>query len=176
LFGGYRVFSRRFVKSFPCLSSGFEIETELTIHAFELRMVTVERDAPYSARLPGSASKLRTYRDGWRILWTIVKLLREERPLQFFSTMFVFLALGSIGLIIPVVIAFANTSEVYRQPTTVLATGMMLLAFISLACGLILDTVTRGRQEMKRMRFLALPSPACVPCEEETPQPVRVFA
>jgi glycosyltransferase involved in cell wall biosynthesis len=162
MLSGYRVFSRRFVKSFPALSRGFEIETELTIHALELRMATAELDTPYFSRPKDSTSKLHTYRDGWRILMTILKLVKEERPLQVFFSAFIGLAIGAVTLATPIVITFMRTGLVPRFPTAILATGLMLLAFLSLACGLVLDTVTRGRQEMKRMQYLAVPGPgAC---------------
>jgi glycosyltransferase involved in cell wall biosynthesis len=159
ILSGYRVFSRRFVKSFPALSRGFEIETELTIHALELRMATFEVETPYHARPKGSASKLRTFRDGWRILMTIIKLVKEERPLQLFAFSFAVLAFLSTALGVPIAIEFSQTGLVPRFPTALLATGLMLLAFLSLACGLILDTVTRGRQELKRMQYLSIPGP-----------------
>jgi glycosyltransferase involved in cell wall biosynthesis len=159
LLSGYRVFSRRFVKSFPALASGFEIETELTVHALELRMPTAEIDAPYKDRPDGSVSKLRTYRDGLRILRTIILFVKEERPLAFFSTIFVFLAALSVFLSVPIVITYMNTGLVPRLPTAVLATGTMLLGFLSLVCGLVLDTVTLGRREAKRMRYLDIPAP-----------------
>lgn len=152
---GYRVMSRRFVKSFPALSGGFEIETELTVHALELRAPVAELSAPYAPRARGSSSKLRTMRDGFRILRLIVHLIKEERPLQFFSAGFVVLAVSSIALGIPVVMQFLATGLVGRLPTAVLATGLMILAFLSLVCGLILDTVTRGRRELKRLLYLA---------------------
>jgi len=157
MLSGYRVFSRRFAKSFPGLAHGFEIETELTIHALELRLPMAEIRAPYGARPPGSASKLATFKDGLRLLWTIVVLLKEERPLPFFAMISVALALSSIVLVVPILITFMQTGLVPRLPTAVLATGMMILAFLSLACGLILDTVTRGRKEMKRLHYLSLP-------------------
>ena len=159
MLSGYRVFSRRFVKSFPALTTGFEIETELTVHALQLRMPTAEVFLPYKARPNGSASKLRTYRDGFRILRTILFLIREERPLQFFCCIFVFLALLSIALALPILSEYLKTGLVPRLPTAVLSTGAMLLAFLSLTCGLILDTVTLGRREMKRMHYLAIPAP-----------------
>jgi glycosyltransferase involved in cell wall biosynthesis len=159
LLSGYRVFSRRFVKSFPALASGFEIETELTVHALELRMPTAEIDAPYKDRPDGSVSKLRTYRDGLRILRTIILFVKEERPLAFFSTIFAFLAALSVFLSVPIVITYMNTGLVPRLPTAVLATGTMLLGFLSLVCGLVLDTVTLGRREAKRMRYLDIPAP-----------------
>ncbi len=160
MLSGYRVFSRRFVKSFPALSRGFEIETELTIHALELRMATTEVDTPYFARPEGSVSKLHTFRDGWRILMTISKLVKEERPLPFFAAIFALLAASSFMLALPIIITYSQTGLVPRFPTAILTTGMMIVAFLSLTCGLILDTVTRGRQEMKRMQYLAIASPA----------------
>ena len=163
MLSGYRVFSRRFVKSFPALSRGFEIETELTIHALELRMATTEVETPYYARPEGSQSKLHTFRDGWRILVTIVKLSKEERPLQLFGAICLLLALASTVLAIPIIITFSQTGLVPRFPTAILATGLMILAFLSLACGLILDTVTRGRQELKRMQYLSIAGPGALP-------------
>jgi glycosyltransferase involved in cell wall biosynthesis len=158
MLSGYRVFSRRFVKSFPALSRGFEIETELTVHALELRMAVAEVNTPYYARPEGSFSKLGTFRDGWRILLTIIALVKEERPLPFFFSLFILLVAVSILLAVPVVMTYMETGLVPRFPTAILSTGLMLLAFLSLACGLILDTVTHGRQEMKRLRYLAISS------------------
>ncbi len=159
MLSGYRVFSRRFVKSFPLTAEGFGIETELTIHAVRLMMPMIEMDTRYKERPVGSVSKLNTWRDGFRILSTIGYLVREERPLVFFS--FFFFALAAVSLIIgtPVVTEYLNTGQVPRLPTAVLAMGLMLLAFLSLTCGLILDTVTRGRWELKRMSYLAFPGP-----------------
>lgn len=157
MLSGYRIFSRRFVKSFPALSSGFEIETELTVHALELRMAIAEVETPYKDRPEGSVSKLHTYRDGLRILKTIAVLLKEERPLQFFFWLFALLAMTSVAIAWPVVTEFMRTGLVPRFPTAILATGIMLLAFHSLFSGLILDTVTHGRREMKRMAYLAIP-------------------
>ena len=159
MLSGYRVFSRRFVKSFPALATGFETETELTVHALELRMAVGEVPGPYRDRPAGSTSKLRTYRDGWRILGTIVMLVKEERPLQFFSLCALLLLAAGIGLGIPVVLEFLATSLVPRLPTAVLATGLVLLSCLSLVCGLILESVTRGRKEFKRLAYLALPGP-----------------
>jgi glycosyltransferase involved in cell wall biosynthesis len=153
LLSGYRVFSRRFVKSFPALASGFEIETELTVHALELRMPIAEVETPYKARPSGSQSNLRTFHDGWRILKTILLLTKTERPLPFFGLIFVILAITSMVLSWPVLVTYLDTGLVPRLPTAVLSTGLMLLGFLSLACGLILDTVTRGRQEMKRLHY-----------------------
>ena len=158
LLTGYRVFSRRFVKSFPAISSGFEIETELQIHALQLRLPTAELAVPYGERPAGSASKLKTYSDGLRILGFIVRLLKEEKPLAFFGAGFVLLACTSIALEIPVVITFLRTGLVPRLPTALLGTGLGLLAFLSLTCGLILDTVTRGRVEVKRLHYLSMSS------------------
>jgi glycosyltransferase involved in cell wall biosynthesis len=154
ILSGYRVMSRRFVKSFPALSKGFEIETELTVHALDLRVPIAEVPTPYGARAQGSASKLNTYRDGWRILKTIAKLVKEERPFAFFFSGGALLALLSVILAMPVVLEFLRTGLVLRVPTAVLATGIMLVAVMSFVCGLILDTVTRGRRELKRMHYL----------------------
>ena len=155
MLSGYRVFSRRFVKSFPVLSSGFEIETELTIHALELGLAVEEVDTPYYARPQGSVSKLHTWRDGFRILLTIVNLYRAERPLMFFTGIGTGLAVASIALAIPIITTFLETGLVPRLPTAVLSTGLMVLAFLSTAVGLVLDTVTRGRREMKLLAYLS---------------------
>lgn len=157
MLSGYRVFSRRFVKSFPALTSGFEIETELTVHALELRMPIAEVATAYRERPPSSASKLNTLRDGWRILRTIVLLVKEERPLPFFGSLFSMLSVTSVVLAWPLFTTFLQTGLVPRFPTAVLSTGLMLLAFLCLASGVILDTVTRGRREMKRLHYLAVP-------------------
>ncbi|AGA31760.1 RfbJ protein [Thioalkalivibrio nitratireducens DSM 14787] len=159
MLSGYRVFSRRFVKSFPALSTGFEIETELTVHALGLHLPIDEIDTPYRARPFDSPSKLRTLSDGARILATIALLVRDERPLPFFSAVFAFLALVSVGLATPVLIEFMETGLVPRFPTAILATGLMLLAFVSLTSGFILNTVTLGRREMKRLFYLAVLGP-----------------
>ena len=159
MLSGYRVFSRRFVKSFPVLSGGFEIETELTIHALELGLPVAEVATPYYARPVGSASKLNTWADGLRILGTILKLYRSERPLTFFAALGIALALISIGLGIPIVLTFLREGIVPRLPTAVLSTGLMLLAFLSVASGLVLDTVTRGRRELKLLAYLGQSPP-----------------
>jgi len=155
---GYRVFSRRFVKSFPALSQGFETETELTVHALELRMPIGEVRTLYKERPVGSVSKLRTYSDGLRILHTILVLVKEERPLQFFIAMAGMLLLLAAGFGVPVIIEFTRTGLVPRLPTAVLATALVLLASLSLVCGLILDSVTRGRREFKRLAYLQIPA------------------
>ena len=159
MLSGYRVFSRRFVKSFPFTAEGFGIETELTVHAVRLMMPMAEMDTRYKERPVGSVSKLNTWRDGFRILWTIGYLVREERPLIFFSSLFALLTLASLLTGAPVVTEYLQTGLVPRLPTAVLATGLMLLAFLALMAGLILDTVTRGRWEQKRMAYLAIPGP-----------------
>lgn len=156
LLSGYRAFSRRFVKSFPALTSGFEIETELTVHALELRMPIAEIETPYSSRPSGSESNLKTIQDGLRILKTIVWLTKTERPLHFFGLIFAILAAASVTLAWPLFTTFLETGLVPRFPTALLSTGLMLLAFLSMACGIILDTVTRGRQEMKRLHYLSI--------------------
>jgi glycosyltransferase involved in cell wall biosynthesis len=156
---GYRVLSRRFVKSFPVLSRGFEIETELAIHALDLGLAAAEVETPYHPRLAGSASKLNTWRDGFRILWTILALYRAERPLSFFSLVGIALAAVAVVLAIPIFVTYLETGLVPRLPTAVLSTGLMLLACLSIAVGLVLDTVTRGRREMKLLAYLAQRAP-----------------
>jgi glycosyltransferase involved in cell wall biosynthesis len=158
MLSGYKVFSRRFTKSFPSLSSGFEIETELTVHALELRMPIAEVDTVYGSRPEGSESKLSTFADGFRILRTIAILIMGERPLQFFSSIFGALLVSALILSIPLITTYLETGLVPRLPTAVLITGMTLLSFLSLACALILDTVTRGRQELKRLQYLNVPN------------------
>jgi hypothetical protein len=157
LLSGYRVFSRRFVKSFPALAAGFETETEFTVHALALRLPMREIRAPYRGRGAGSCSKLNTLADGWRILRTILTLIQHERPLQLFSLLAAVLLTLGVGLGIPVVTEFLHTGLVPRLPTAVLSTGLVLLAFLSFTCGLILDAVTRGRQEAKRLAYLMVP-------------------
>ena len=159
ILSGYRVFSRRFVKSFPVLSSGFEIETEITVHALELRMPAAEIVTAYAARPDGSVSKLSTWSDGWRILRTIAMLARFERPLAFFGLVGAVFAAIAVLLALPLVITYAQTGLVPRFPTAVLATGLMILAFLNLFTGLILDTVVRGRREVRRLAYLTLPAP-----------------
>lgn len=159
ILSGYRVFSRRFVKSFPVLSGGFEIETEISVHALELKMPVAEELTHYGARPEGSVSKLSTYRDGLRILHMIVTLFRNERPALFFGIIALLLAALSIILAIPLAIAYFQTGLVERLPTAVLVTGLMLLAFLSLFSGLILDTVVRGRREVRRLAYLAYSAP-----------------
>jgi len=159
MLSGYKVFSRRFVKSFPSLSGGFEIETELTVHALELRMPVAEVETHYGARLAGSASKLSTFKDGFKILKMIAILIKEERPLPFFSILFGAFNLAAIVLSIPIVITYMEIGLVPRIPSAILTVGLCLLGFLCLACGLILDTVTRGRQELKRMLYLSISHP-----------------
>ncbi|MFL6740016.1 MAG: glycosyltransferase family 2 protein [Sphingomicrobium sp.] len=159
IFSGYRVFSRRFVKSFPVLSSGFEIETEISVHALELRMPVGEVETVYAARPEGSESKLSTFSDGWRILKTIVTLYRIERPVLFFGTIGALLLAAAILLSIPLVITYLHTGLVPRFPTAILATGLVIVAVLCVFAGLILDTVTRGRRELRRLAYLSLPAP-----------------
>jgi glycosyltransferase involved in cell wall biosynthesis len=158
IFSGYRVFSRRFVKSFPVLSSGFEIETEMSVHALELKMPVGEVETPYAARPEGSHSKLSTFSDGWRILKTIVTLYRIERPVLFYGSIGALLLLAAILLSIPLVITYLHTGLVPRLPTAILVTGMTVVAVLCFFAGLILDTVTRGRREVRRLAYLALPA------------------
>ncbi|MGX4806468.1 glycosyltransferase family 2 protein [Bradyrhizobium guangdongense] len=159
ILSGYRVFSRRFVKSFPVLSDGFEIETELAVYALELSLPVTEVETPYYARPEGSFSKLNTWRDGFRILGTMLKLYRSERPLRFFTVIGILLALAAITLAIPIVVTFFETGLVPRLPTAVLAMGLTIMALLSVSSGLVLDTVTRGRREMKMLAYLSQPAP-----------------
>jgi glycosyltransferase involved in cell wall biosynthesis len=159
MLSGYRVFSRRFVKSFPVLSGGFEIETELTIHALELELPVAEVSTPYYARAQGSASKLNTWRDGFRILGSVFQIYRSERPLAFFSAIGAALAAISIALAVPIVITFIQEGIVPRFPTAILATGLMLAALLSFASGIVLDTVSRGRREVKLLAYLRYAAP-----------------
>ena len=158
IFSGYRVFSRRFAKSFPALSRGFETETEISVHALELAMPVAEIVTAYGARPEGSESKLSTYRDGWRIMNTILHLFRIERPVLFYGGFGVFLAALAIVLSVPLAITYVETGLVPRFPTAILATGLMIVAFMSFMCGLILDTVVRGRREVRRLHYLSLPA------------------
>jgi glycosyltransferase involved in cell wall biosynthesis len=159
MLSGYRVFSRRFVKSFPALAAGFETETEFTVHALELMLPVGEVETAYKDRPAGSTSKLRTFSDGWRILRAIIALVKREKPLPFFSWIAAALLLVGLGFGTPVVWEFLATGLVPRLPTAVLAMGLVLLSFLSFACGMILDTVTRGRMEAKRTAYLAIPAP-----------------
>ncbi len=156
MLSGYRVFSRRFVKSFPALAGGFETETELTVHALQLAMPLGEMEAGYRERPPGSASKLRTVQDGLRILRLILMLVKDERPLPFFSISGAMLLIAGLGLGLPVVLEFWRTGLVPRLPTAIVAAALVALCFLSLACGLILDSVGRGRREMKRLAYLSV--------------------
>lgn len=157
MLSGYRVFSRRFVKTFPALASGFETETEFTVHALDLMMPIGEVAVAYRERAAGSASKLRTYRDGFRILRTILVLVKEERPLPFFSGAGLLLLILGMAVGTPVVAAYFKTGLVPRLPTAVLAVGIVLMAFLAFVCGLILDSVSRARREAKRFAYLAIP-------------------
>jgi len=159
IFSGYRVFSRRFVKSFPVLSSGFEIETEMSVHALELRMPVGEIETAYAARPEGSESKLSTYSDGWRILTTIVTLYRIERPVLFYGSIGALLVALAVVLAVPLVITYIHTGLVPRVPTAILVTGMTIVAVLCFFAGLILDTVTRGRREVRRLYYLSLEAP-----------------
>ena len=159
IFSGYRIFSRRFVKSFPVLSSGFEIETEMSVHALELRMPVGEVETAYAARPEGSESKLSTFSDGWRILKTIVTLYRVERPVLFYGGIGALLLIAAILLSVPLVVTYLHTGLVPRFPTAILVTGMTIIAVLCAFAGLILDTVTRGRREVRRLAYLSLRAP-----------------
>ncbi len=154
MLSGYRVFSRRFAKSFPSSSREFEIETELTVHAMQMRMAIAEIDTPYKERPPGSFSKLRTFRDGWRILVTIMNLMRNERPLMFFSGLGLVMLLVAIALAIPLLLEYSRSGTVPRVPTAILSTGIALVGMISVTTGLILDLVSHVRREVKRLAYL----------------------
>jgi glycosyltransferase involved in cell wall biosynthesis len=162
ILSGYRVFSRRFVKSFPALAKGFETETDLAVHALELRMPAAEIDTPYKPRPEGSFSKLNTYRDGLRILRTILRLFRLERLRLFYGLISAALAAASVVLAAPLAITYMETGLLPRLPTAALATGLGLLASLSLTCGLILEYVTRGRQDARRLVYLGIPGCAAL--------------
>ncbi len=170
MLSGYRAFSRRFVKSFPALSQGFEIETQLTVHALEMQMPVAEIEAPYFERRDGSVSKLHTFRDGWRILGIIAHLIKNERPLLFFSAIFMILAATALALAWPIFVEFAATGLVPRFPTAFLAMGVTLLAFFSLFSGIILESVAQGRRETKRLHYLAVPP---LPADAAIAKPAR---
>jgi glycosyltransferase involved in cell wall biosynthesis len=159
MLSGYRVFTRRYVKSFPALSVGFETETELTVHALELRMPWSEVDTPYASRPEGSESKLSTYKDGYRILRMILRLFVAERPLPFFGTIALIALATGVAIAIPLLNTYLETHEVPRLPTAVLSTGLAMIAALSLVCGVVMDAVTRGRREMKRLFYLGIPAP-----------------
>ena len=163
IFSGYRVFSRRFVKSFPVLSAGFEIETEISVHALELKMPVGEIETAYGARPEGSASKLSTYRDGWRILKTIGTLYRVERPVLFYGSFAALMVATAVVLAVPLILTYLGTGLVPRLPTAILVTGLGIVAVLSFFAGLILDTVTRGRREMRRLAYLTYPAPTVSP-------------
>lgn len=156
MLSGYRVFSRRFAKSFPSAATGFETETEITVHALQIAAPTAEIETRYFPRPEGSLSKLSTFGDGFLILWTILMMLKEVRPFAFFGTVFAVLAVASVLLAVPLIVTYMETGLVPRLPTAVLATGMMLLAFISLTAGLVLDSVSRARLEVKRLAYLSV--------------------
>ncbi|HEX7840172.1 MAG TPA: glycosyltransferase family 2 protein [Kofleriaceae bacterium] len=178
MLSGYRVFSRRFVKSFPSFSREFEIETELTVHAMQMRMPVAEIDTSYKERPPGSTSKLRTFRDGWRILLTITNLMRNERPLMFFSLIGLAVAALAIALGVPVVLAYLDTGEVRRFPTAILCSGLGVIAVVCMATGLVLDLVAHVRREAKRLVYLqhAAPRAALSVRRSDARAPVREAA
>ncbi len=157
MLSGYKVFSRRFVKSFPALSQGFDIETELTVHALELFLPVAHAEGGYRGRPEGSESKLHTYRDGWRILLMILRLVRHERPFFFFGLIASLLALISVLFSVPVLLTYLETGLVPRLPTALLSTGIMLTAALSLLAGIILDTISRGRREVRLLAYLQYP-------------------
>jgi hypothetical protein len=158
MLSGYRVFSRRFVKTFPALSSGFETETELTIHALELRMPLAEMDTPYRDRGEGSSSKLSTYKDGAGILLTIVTLIKEERPLQFFTVISFIVFVTAMVLGIPLILEFRQTHLVPRLPTAILSAALVMISLLCEVCGLVMDSLSRARKETKRLAYLSMGS------------------
>ena len=157
MLSGYKALSRRFVKSFPAMSRGFEIETELMVHALEMRVPMLEISAPYRERPAGSSSKLHTIRDGLRIMFLISRLVKNERPLQFFAGIGIFVILAAVLLGIPILTTFIATGLVPRLPTAVLCMGLVVLGWLSIFAGLILDVVTKARQELKRLFYLSIP-------------------
>jgi glycosyltransferase involved in cell wall biosynthesis len=159
MLSGYRCFSRRFVKSFPALAQGFETETEFTVHALELRLPVAEVSTAYRERPQGSTSKLNTWRDGFRILRAILTLLAREKPFAFFGGFSILFLLLCTALLVPVLNTYFDTGLVPRLPTFLAAMVLLVLSALSLACGLILDTVTQGRREAKRIAYLAIPAP-----------------
>ncbi len=164
MLSGYRVFSRRFVKTFPANARGFEIETELTVHAIELRLPCCESPTEYGARAEGTVSKLNTYRDGLRILMMVLRLLFLEKPRQLFTVAGLLPMLGSIALAVPIVSEWLETGLVPRLPSTVLCTGLMLVGFLLVGFGMLLSTLTMSRREAKRLAYLAIPA---LPCSDE---------
>ncbi len=160
MLSGYRAMSRRFVKSFPVSSNGFEIETEMTIHALQLSVPFDEIESKYDSRPEGSESKLSTWADGFRILITILTLFKEQKPFQFYGIFFLLFSFTSIILSIPIFSTWIDTGLVPRFPTAILSTGIMILAFVTLSAGVILDSVSRARLDEKRLRYLAFSSPA----------------
>ena len=157
IFSGYRAFTKRFVKSFPAISAGFEIETEMSVHASQLMIPVVEIDLDYGRRVEGSASKLRTFRDGFRILSMFAMLTKETRPLLFYSIFAAVAGMAASILMFPVIVTYFETGLVPRLPTAVVATGLYVIAFLLVACGLILDSLSRSRVEQKRILFLTVP-------------------
>lgn len=160
ILSGYRVFSRRFVKSFPILSSGFEIETELTVHALSLKLPTGEVETPYATRPEGSVSKLSTFKDGWRISKMILFLMKEISPFLFFGSIFFVLFCLAILASVPIICTYFETGLVPRFPTLILSATLLSLSFLALASGIILDSVSRGRMEMKRLAYLLYAPPS----------------
>jgi glycosyltransferase involved in cell wall biosynthesis len=158
MLSGYKILSRRFVKSFPAMSSGFETETELAVHALELRMPSTEVATVYKERPPGSVSKLRTYSDGAQIMLLIARLVKDERPLRFFGLSGLSLIVVAILLSIPLLVTYLETGLVPRFPTAILSAALVIVGVLSIFAGLILDMTTTTRREMKRLIYLSLPT------------------
>ena len=172
ILSGYRVMSRRFVKSFPAATGGFEIETELSVHALDLKLATLEIPAPYGARPADSVSKLKTFRDGFRILLSIVMMYKALQPFRFFGSIALGFALAAVGVAAPLLPTYLQTGLVPRFPTAILAGGLMQVAFLSLACGIIVEAVSGARRELKRMRYLDIPGPADSRPMASRPRPI----
>lgn len=159
ILSGYRVFSRRFVKSFPAQSGGFEIETELTVHALELHMSIGEVPTPYKERPEGSVSKLSTWRDGFRIMRTMLKLFSTERPIAFYGALSLSTALLGFALGVPLLLTYLETGLVPRIPTAILITALAVVSMLAMVAGLVLDAVARARRELRALAYLRWPSP-----------------
>jgi glycosyltransferase involved in cell wall biosynthesis len=158
IFSGYRAFSRRFVKSFPAISAGFEIETEMSVHASRLKLPVCEIELDYGRRPEGSHSKLATFRDGARILWMFLMLMKETRPFSFFGLISAAFAAASLAFMLPVLAAYFETGLVERMPTWVFSLALMLISFLMFTAGLILDSLSRARAEQLRIHYMSLPA------------------
>ena len=171
IFSGYRAFSRRFVKSFPAVSGGFEIETEMSVHASRLKLPVSELELDYGRRPEGSHSKLSTFRDGAKILWMFAMLMKETRPFAFFSAISGLFMLASLGFMTPVLAEYFETGLVSRMPTWVLSTALMMISFMLFTAGVILDSVARARAEQLRIHYMSLETPSHAKLPDREPAP-----